>query len=269
MKKICIGSMCMGDILSALPALIYLSKSEPVNLTISNFSGLIKKILSNNYNIQVSSGIDNPIDSEIFTYKNVATRCMVDIWFDHFFGHHAFDRTLPLYTSTKPKINCVALHTTYRLKCQSIDYKIWKHIIDHINSLGLDVVFIGRAFGHMYDVDTLFLPNVNKFTIEESLDIISRCKLLITPMDGFCVLGGCTSTNILTLATRMNPDSFLPMRSKGIILPVETLMDCKYCTTKMGLGQVDIFDQNCDKNYKCIGMFDLDRITEAINTLSK
>ena len=271
MKTICIGSYCMSDVISAIPAIIHLSKFEPVEFYAGNFYKIVKCLLWNHNNIVVKGGITDPIDSEVFSWKNVVTTSLNELWFDHFFGHHNFDKSIlsfPPYVSNKQKLdNFVALHVTYRLKVQSLPYNTWVQIINYIKSKGLKIVFVGRAFGNDYDTDSRFWPLVNKFSLDQAVDIISRCRLIITPIDGFCILTGFTSTNLLALATRVYPDPFLPIREKGISKYVKTKASCYGCSTKYGLDRKTMHSSICNLNYKCINMFDIDEIKKTIDGL--
>jgi len=261
----------MADIVCQLPAIIHLSKSEHVDFLISDFHQLIEYLVDS-YDISIINKKENPIDSDFFNDKNMVKKSMINIWFDYFFGDYTkFDlsaRSLPQYVSKKPKLNnIVALHPTYREKAQKLDYIVWKHIIDYIQNKGYYVLFVGRAFGNNYDVDTKLWKYTNKFTLLESLDIISRSKLLITPIDGFAILGGCTNTNMLCFSTRLEPFPFLPLRINGVTKCLDTLIDCKWCTTKKVLENTELFDKTCDKNYECTKRFNFDEIDSSIDFL--
>jgi len=170
----------------------------------------------------------------------------------------------------------VIIIVTYRDEVRKIPFETVSGIAEYVKKKGFIPVYIGRVDDSAIWKDSPFklsfdkLPDgidlLNKTSILEMASIMSRSKVVVGMDSGPIHVAGTTSVPIVCGFTNVAPEHRIPIRDKGIFIPVVPDLECSHCQSRWFLNYHD-FGFCYFKHYDCIKQMSSSRFIKALEHL--
>lgn len=234
-KKISIILSCrgIGDILSAVPSIRYISKLYGYKILVfthspdifKNYPYIIPyhidryKDYENEYDIVSTFRVDNFIHSKMdirqihavsLGFELSPEELVVDFYPDDYIN---IDGLPDSY---------ITLHVSSTWPSRTWEVGMWQRLVDDLGDRDINVVLIGKDTGA--EVGTFKISKMvhkikggidltNKLTISQVWHVIDKSNVLVTMDSGILHLGGTTDTHIVQLGSSINPKYRTPYRN--------------------------------------------------------
>jgi len=265
----------LGDALNVTPIIKEFSKAYNRKIDIYTY---LKEIFINNPYINKIYDFDDiqkntilytvgsPTINDNFKQRltNLIDCCSMDLGF-----------TLPPHLKTLefyPNEQTISLPNKYICIAPLISWKtrtypkeMYQDLIYKINDIGYQVVLIGKSNYSIHNKSVFknfngyILDLIDKLDISNSWHIINNSDLFITTDNGLLHLAGTTDSNILFLASNIDPESRLPFRNGSLYYKSDYIIgDCdiycgsnlKYVVSTLGIiKHYPLISDKCFKNY--------------------
>jgi len=236
MKKISIILSCrgLGDILSSIPTIRYLSKIYNYNIPVFTHNPSIFKNFpyidvynfedydkyKDKFNIISSFQIQDNIHPRVDIRQLHAKSFNFELLPDEM--HLEYYPKLPIWQN---KIdlpdNYIVIHPAKTWPSRTWNPDRWQKLLNKLENNGIKTVIIGKDSSEIGTYNTekpIFnikggINLVNKLNLDQTWDIINKSKMVITMDSGILHLAGCTDTYILQLGSSINPKFRTPYRN--------------------------------------------------------
>lgn len=176
--------------------------------------------------------------------------------------------------------NSVIINTSYTENRKRIPDILLRKITKLVKQLNLTPVFVGKIQksrlsyeSGFNNVDTSTGINlIDKLTLSDLVYVLSKSKLVISQDGGIIHLAGMTNIPIFSFYTVVDPLTRLPIRNNivGFLCKYYTPdISCKYCYTRIGNCEEFCKQTRSIDLPKCISSFNHEQIIESLHSFLK